>query len=231
MKKNTLSTNLTLTRDQGREIDRLAIETIGIPGVILMENAGRSAAEYLLHLGVKKKVTICCGKGNNGGDGFVVARYLDNHNIPLRILVFADPNDITGYAKIHFNIALKLDLPMVYLAKTPTDIQFLDAEFSSSEWIVDALLGTGVNGSVQSPLKEAILAVNRAKAKVLAIDIPSGLDCDTGNPLGYAIQADHTITFVGLKKGFLTQNAKTYTGKIQVSGIGIPKKLISLFSI
>src|SRR5438067_9219883 len=102
-----------LTRAQVREIDRRAIEEFGVPGVVLMENAGRSAAELLLSLGINGPVLICCGKGNNGGDGFVIARHLDNHGIPIRVLLFASPDDLTGYAAVNYGIIQKTGLPLL----------------------------------------------------------------------------------------------------------------------
>src|SRR6266566_4877690 len=102
----------TLTRAQVRELDRRAIEEYGVPGIVLMENAGRGAAELLLALGARGPVVICCGKGNNGGDGFVIARHLDNHGIPVRILLFAPPEDLSGDAAINYRIVERSRLPI-----------------------------------------------------------------------------------------------------------------------
>src|SRR5271155_5836037 len=99
-----------LTRAQVRDIDRRAIEEFGVPGVVLMENAGRGAAEILLSLGAGGPVAICCGKGNNGGDGFVIARHLDNHGLAVRVLLFARPDELTGDAEINFDIVRRSDL-------------------------------------------------------------------------------------------------------------------------
>src|SRR5437870_12094342 len=100
----------TLSREQLREIDRLAVEEFGVPGVVLMENAGRGAAEVLLSLGVHGPVVVCCGKGNNGGDGFVIARDLANQQVPVSVLLFADPATLTGDAAAHYRIAVQLGL-------------------------------------------------------------------------------------------------------------------------
>ena len=107
--------SLLLSRDGARELDRRAIEELGIPGIVLMENAGRATVDYLLSCGVAGKIIICCGKGNNAGDGFVVARYLDNLDLPVHILLFADPEALTGDAKINYDIAVKTSLPMTII--------------------------------------------------------------------------------------------------------------------
>src|SRR5881394_299563 len=105
-----------LTRAEVRELDRRAIEEYGVPGVVLMENAGRGAAEVLLRLGVRGRVVICCGKGNNGGDGFVIARHLDNREVPVQVLLFARPEDLTGDAAINYRIIARSGLPIAVFA-------------------------------------------------------------------------------------------------------------------
>src|SRR5206468_4557109 len=110
-----------LTRDEVRQVDRRAIEEFGVPGVVLMENAGRGAAEVLLSLGVRGPVVICCGKGNNGGDGFVIARHLDLHAVPVRLLLFARPEELTGDAAVNCQIIAKSGLPLVVHAGSPVD--------------------------------------------------------------------------------------------------------------
>src|SRR5438132_12707651 len=215
-----------LSREEVRELDRRAIEELGVPGVVLMENAGRGAAEVLVRLGCRGPVVICCGKGNNGGDGFVIARHLDNRNIPARVLLFARPEDLTGDAAVNYQIIARSGLPIEIYAGESWDEKTLQAELAKAEWIVDALFGTGLTGPVKKPLDRVIAAINTSQAHVLAVDIPSGLDCDTGRPLGPTVRAEHTVTFVGMKEGFLTLDARPFVGEVHFADIGAPRRLI-----
>src|SRR5262245_25447385 len=189
---------MVLTRAQVREIDRRAIEEYGVPGVVLMENAGRGAAEVLLSLGVGGPAVICCGKGNNGGDGLVIARHLDNRGVGVRVLLFARPDELTGDAAANYRIIERSGLPIVI----EPDLGTLLAERSAATWVVDALFGTGLTGAVRPPFNGIIAAINGSGRPVLAVDIPSGLDCDTGLSPGPTVRAAHTVTFVAEKVGF-----------------------------
>ena len=211
-----------LSRAEVRAIDRRAIEEFGVPGVVLMENAGRGAAERLLALGARGPVAICCGKGNNGGDGFVIARHLDNHGAEVRILLAARPEELTGDAAIHFRIVERSRLPLSVLDLANLDQVDLARQLTGCEWIVDALFGTGLQGPVRPPFDRIIAAINASGARVLAVDIPSGLDCDTGQPQGPTIRADHTVTFVAPKLGFAAPVAQPWIGQVHVADIGCP---------
>jgi NAD(P)H-hydrate epimerase len=214
-----------LTRDEVRSIDRRAIEKFGVPGVVLMENAGRGAAELLLALGVHGRVVVCCGKGNNGGDGFVIARHLDNRAVPVRVLLFARPGELTGDAAVNYQIIAKSGLLIVLCA--PPDMGAVRDELRAAEWVVDALFGTGLSGPVRAPFDQVISAINESGARVLAVDIPSGLDCDTGRPLGATVRAQHTATFVAQKKGFAEPAAREWLGRVHVLDIGAPRRAIN----
>lgn len=211
-----------LSREEVRAVDRRAIEEFGVPGVVLMENAGRGATEVLLGLGARGPVVICAGKGNNGGDGFVMARHLDCHGVPVRLLLFARPEELTGDAAINYHIVAKSGLPAAVFG-TDVDETALVRELAAAEWIVDALFGTGLAGAVRPPWDRVIAAINASGKPVLAVDIPSGLDCDTGRPLGATIQAAHTVTFVAPKKGFAEAAARAWLGEVHVVGIGVPR--------
>ncbi len=215
---------LYLTRAQVREIDRRAIEEFGVPGVILMENAGRGAADVLLSLGVTSPVVICCGKGNNGGDGFVIARHLDNHGIGVRVLLFARPEELTGDAAVNFRIIERSGLAI----RIQPDVAKLAHELADAAWIVDGLFGTGLSGAVRPPFDAIIAAINASGKPVMAVDIPSGLDCDTGLPLGTTIRATHTVTFVAEKLGFTRPAAGEWLGKVHVVDIGAPRRIMPL---
>ena len=209
-----------LTRNQAKALDKLAIETYGIPGIVLMENAGRGIFDVFLTYQPDKKIIICCGKGNNGGDGFVVARYLSNLDFHVHILLFSDPHDIKGDAKMNYNIVINLGIPLTIIHKE--NIQSITPILSDADWILDALFGTGLQGTVQAPFDEVIHLMNHAHKNILSIDIPSGLDCDTGEPLGHAIKANVTTTMVGLKKGFDNPGAKKYLGEVHTIDLSIP---------
>lgn len=228
---------LILTREQSRLVDALAIERYGMTGLVLMENAGRGAAEIIRRTYIDEhrslgRVVICCGKGNNGGDGFVVARHLDNARIPIRILLFADPAKLTGDAAANYEIARRAELPIEVFnpAYGPLDETRLSTSLAYSKIIVDALLGTGTRGEPLPPLTQVIDMINKMQRRRIAIDIPSGLDCDTGEPATHTIRADQTLTFVSRKPGFLQAAAQEYLGKVQVVDIGVPRKLLEELS-
>ncbi len=214
---------MILSREEVRAIDRRAIEEFGVPGAVLMENAGRGAAEVLGALGVRGPVLICCGKGNNGGDGFVIARHLDNRGLPVRVLLFAKPEELTGDAALNYEILRRSGVPIDVRAGQPIDAEALRQELAAAEWVVDALFGTGLAGAVRPPFDRVIAAINASGAKVLAVDIPSGLDCDTGEPLGAAVRAQHTVTFVATKRGFANPAARAWVGEVHVADIGAPR--------
>jgi NAD(P)H-hydrate epimerase len=201
------------------------MEEYGISGLVLMENAGRGVADVLSNLGVPAPVVICCGKGNNAGDGFVIARHLDLRGHEARVLLWADPNELTGDAAANFRILEKTDVAVERLgaAHEPDRIA---AQLSGAAWIVDALLGTGARGEPRPPLDAVIDQLNASPLSILAVDLPSGLDCDSGLAASHTIRAAHTCTFVAPKPGFLQPEAKRYTGEIHVLDIGAPRKLV-----
>jgi NAD(P)H-hydrate epimerase len=232
-----------LSRDQIRELDRRAIDEYGVPGVVLMENAGRGAAELLVTLNSERqRVLILCGPGNNGGDGFVMARHLQNARIDVDVWLFAPTQaPPTGTIRLGFSPALSPDAAVnhqIWIRSgsvvvnvesdnphMPTH-RYSDQMTLSRGWIVDALFGTGLTRPLGPPFDEVVAAVNASGRPVLAVDIPSGLDCDTGEPLGTTIRATHTATFVALKKGFLNPNAAPWLGQVHILDIGAPKKLV-----
>jgi NAD(P)H-hydrate epimerase len=216
---------MILSREQVRQVDRRAIDEYGMSGLVLMENAGRGVAETMLTIGVDGPVMICCGKGNNGGDGFVIARHLDNRGRPVRILLFADPAELGGDAAANWSIIEKAGIAYDVLSKDVTVEQLLP-RLAAADWIVDALLGTGATGEPQPPYDVAIQAINQAVKKVMAVDLPSGLDCDTGAAARDTIVADRTCTFVAVKPGLLVAGADRFTGRVHVIDIGVPRQLI-----
>lgn len=217
-----------LSRDEVRAFDRHAIETLGIPGPVLMENAGRNAAQILQSLGIRGPVKIACGKGNNGGDGLVMARHLANGGFDVAVHLFANPTELSPDAALEWHIVAKMGLPARIWPDVDFAVAALAQALAGADWIVDALFGTGLAGAVRPPFDHVIAAINQAGARVLAVDIPSGLDCDTGQPLGPCIRADHTVTFVAMKLGFRNPAALAWTGPVRVADIGVRSPLQEL---
>lgn len=214
-----------LSRMQSREVDRLAIERYGLSGLVLMENAGRGVTDKLCELGIAGPVVVCCGRGNNAGDGFVIARHLDLRGHPVRVLLWAEPSQLTGDAAANFAILQKTDVPIeVFRAGDPPRPT---RQLAGAAWIVDALLGTGARGNPRPPLDAAIDQINNSGIPVMAVDLPSGLDCDTGEPARPTVRATATCTFVAAKPGFFVSGAEQYTGKLYVLDIGAPPKLLT----
>lgn len=215
----------TITRAQVREIDRVAVERYGIPGIVLMENASRGVADRavtMLGTGTKSAVVIC-GSGNNGGDGFAVARHLHIRYIQTAIVLTRPPERYRGDAATNLRIVQAMGMAILDASVDP--LRVLD-RLKPHDLVVDALLGTGLEREVRPPLVGIIEWMNNQKAPVLAVDVPSGLDCDTGNPLGIAVRAVETVTFVMRKQGFLVPGAERYTGKVHVVDIGVPRELV-----
>jgi len=214
-----------LSRDQVRAVDRWAIEQLGMSGLVLMENAGRGCADRLCELGVTGPVILACGKGNNAGDGFVIARHLDLRGLNAKVLLWSDPAELTGDAAENFRILTKTDVPIIVMTGEH-DAGRLSTELAGADWIVDALLGTGARGEPRPPIDAVIDHLNAHPARRLAVDLPSGLDCDTGAPARHTIRADCTCTFVAAKPGFLADGAEAYTGIVYVHDIGVPRTVV-----
>jgi NAD(P)H-hydrate epimerase len=213
----------TLSRDRVRQLDQRAMSEYGLPGILLMENAGRGVADKLCQLGIAGLVVVCCGPGNNGGDGFVIARHLDLRSFAVKVLAWGDPGHGSGDAAVNYRILQRSGVPIV----TMTDSVDAAQQFAGAAWLVDALLGTGAKGEPRAPLDTMIETINAAGLPVMAVDLPSGLDCDTGQPARHTIRAAHTCTFVANKPGFLVAGADRFTGQVHVVDIGAPRKLVA----
>ena len=214
----------SLSRDEVRRIDRLAIETLGVSGLVLMENAGRGAADAIEDLlggsAASKAVAIVAGGGNNGGDGFVVARHLALRGASVCTFLVAPADQLTADAAANLAILRKLGHDV-----RPVDAQALGGladQLRRFDVVVDAVGGTGVRGALRGEMAAAVDAINAAARPVVAIDIPTGLDCDTGAAAGPAVRAALTVTFIARKKGFDVPGAEAYTGRVVVADIGIP---------
>jgi len=232
--KTTIDKRIWLTRAQCRAVDQYAINELGIPGVVLMENAGRNATDLIeqwLQARLKGtdrrgKVAIVCGRGNNGGDGFVIARHLVHRGHDVSVDLFGDPSLLAGDAVINYAIIDRMGVSIRLLTAGPA-LSGAARRWRRCDVIVDALLGTGFTGEVRDPLASVIQRINAlGEPLVVAVDVPSGLDADTGEPGGVAVRADHTITFLAAKVGYRSQSAKPYVGRVAVADIGAPTVMI-----
>lgn len=214
-----------LSRAEVREVDRRAIDEFGMSGLVLMENAGRGCVDVLCSLGRRGPVAVVCGRGNNAGDGFVIARHLDIRGIAVKTVLIAAPDELRGDAAANYAILVRSKVPIADLSQPFSAGKFV-AELADVELIVDALLATGATGAPRPPMDEAIRLMNQAQAKRLAVDLPSGLDCDTGWPAEPTFRADHTCTFVAAKIGFTNSAAAAYLGQVHVLDIGAPRLLL-----
>lgn len=216
-----------LTRDQIRSVDALAVARYGIPSLLLMENAGRSAAEIIRTVyGSAGRAFVVCGSGNNGGDGCVIARHLHNAGWSVRLLMTCDESHMSADLATNWRITAAMQLDR----RTAVDAAAQEeavATLTEDEVVIDALLGTGFAGEVRSPAAELIAALDAARKRAtVAVDVPSGLDCETGQPSQATIIADLTITFVASKVGFLRPAARPYLGRVMVAEIGAPRELV-----
>lgn len=208
---------IRLSRQQVREVDRRAIEEFGIPGIVLMENAARGVADVAQRmLCGGAKALILCGGGNNGGDALAAARHLHIRGVQVQLMLTTDPQRYRGDALVNWNITRAMKLP--WRSAEAGLIRQADADL-----ILDGIFGTGLIQPPRPPFDELVSAVEKSGRPVLAIDLPSGLDCDTGMPLGSCIRATTTVTFVAEKLGFSNPAAQQYTGKVIVVDIGCPR--------
>ena len=202
------------TAEQTRALDRCAIDDHHVPGITLMSRAADAAFNCLVNSWPDPElVQVLCGTGNNGGDGFLIADLAHKRGIKAVVLQVGDADKITGDALLARNQALANGVEFQ---------SFGDGAVLSLGVIVDAMLGTGLGGDVRGDYLEAITEINAAGAPVLAVDVPSGLCADTGRVLGQAVNADLTVTFIGLKRGLFALEAMDYTGDLQFADLSVP---------
>lgn len=219
-----------LTVAEMREVDRLTTERYGIPGLSLMENAGTSVAEFMRRRFAnlpRQRIAVLCGKGNNGGDGFVVARKLLEMGARPAVFSFAATGEMRGDAALNSDRWLQGPGESL-VVNSPEDLAAARQAIEAADVIVDALLGTGTRGPVEGLLAEVIGWVNRRQRAqaVVAVDIPSGASADTGELSGVSIEADYTVTFTAPKIGMLSGKANDCCGQLVVRDIGSPWNLI-----
>lgn len=214
-----------------RLLDEIAIKRYGIPGIVLMENAGRGAAEVILKkYPLLNKVSIFAGKGNNGGDGFVIARHFRNKGFDATVYLLAKESDVKGDAKINLDIWKKMGGEICAIKKN-IDIKKYASKIRHSQLIVDAIFGTGLSLNINGIYKNGIEFINSLNKKVVSIDVPSGIDASTGKALGCCVKADMTITMALPKVGLIAYPGADYAGNLEVVDIGMPKNIIDAADI
>jgi len=206
-----------------KTIDKISIEQFGIPGVVLMEKAGMEVVsmikDYVKEL-TNIPILVVCGKGNNGGDGFVVSRLLFQEGADVAVLILGKEKEIKGDALVNFKIIKKMGIQYTEIDKINKNK--LKNLFNSAEIIVDAIFGTGFKGESKGIYKKIIEMINSVDKLVFSVDVPSGVDADTGQVMGEGVFADATCTMGMIKSGMLLYPARYYTGKLYIGNIGIP---------
>lgn len=216
-----------VTREACRSIDRLAVSDFGVPSIVLMENAARHAADIALEMVEsinEPRIVIACGPGNNGGDGLAMARHLSNARCEVLCALTHPASEFRGDA------ALQLDIVRRMKIECTNDLQQIAGQ--SADLVVDAVLGTGLDREIGGAALAAVAEINRARergSRVLAVDVPTGLDCDRGVALGAAVRANVTVSFVGIKVGFAELSAQQFVGDVVVADIGAPRELVERF--
>jgi len=216
-----------VSAEEMRKIDERAIREYGIPSLLLMENAGAACAREMLSLGLKKgdQAAIFCGRGNNGGDGFVAARHLYNRGIEPVVFYFQGPGEMKPDPLVNFRILEKMD---VYLRDCSQEIdrQGVTDDLKQCKGILDALFGTGLSKPLGEPFKSIVEWINASGIPAVAADIPSGLNADTGEIMGSCVKAVVPVSLALPKKGLYLKDGPACSGKIVVADISIPRELI-----
>ena len=212
-----------------RAADEYAMQVCKIPGLLLMEAAARSVVERLTaQCTPGGRVLVFCGMGNNGGAGFAIARMLKQKGLNVKIFLNGDPDRLRGDALTNYSMLSAYKIPVL----RQDQVYILDSLIDQSEWLVDALFGTGLARDIAGLTEQIIHHINRAReengSKVMAVDIPSGIDADSGQIRGCAVQADETVTFVCKKPGLMLYPGKEYAGHVTVADIGIPDSVPAL---
>lgn len=212
-----------------RNIDNEAINNYRIPGVVLMENAGKSVALKCAELTAdskQKKIIIFAGRGNNGGDGFVAARHLLNKGFSVKVFLLGNPADLQGDTQVNYKILESMNCK-VHAVFEQKDLKKVDISLMHASLIIDAIYGTGFKGSAANVPGEIIKMISKASCPTISIDLPSGLDADTGKVDGPCVKADYTLTFGLPKMGLFLDPGAEYCGQVEVVDISLPKKLLT----
>jgi hydroxyethylthiazole kinase-like uncharacterized protein yjeF len=214
-----------VSAEEMRWCDETTINTYGVPGLLLMESAGRGVVDIIKQKYStleSKKVLVVCGKGNNGGDGFVIARLLSNSCAKINVLLMASPSELMGDAKTNFIILQKFAKKSSHKIALHRYSKRLLSSIPKPDIIVDAMFGTGFAGSVRKPFADVIAWMNKQGTKIVAVDIPSGVNGTTGVVENCAVRANITVTFGSIKSGLLCNQGRELVGSVSVADIGIP---------
>ncbi len=211
-----------------RRLDEAATRDHAIPSLLLMENAGRSVCEVISREYEPCKVLVLVGKGNNGGDGLVVARHLVNRGYKVEVALLEDPAKLKADPLLNFTIVRKMKIPCIQLAEIATEEEAL-ALCRKEDLVVDAIFGIGLNSPVGGVFETVIRALNKSGKPVVSLDIPSGLDADTGWVHGVAVKAAWTVALALPKAGFYENEGPQHTGEIEVVDIGLPHQMLQPF--
>ncbi len=217
----------SVTTTAMKQLDRRATGDFKIPTLILMENAGRSVADLAERVIGRRggNILIVCGTGNNGGDGFAAARHLFNRGHKVQVVLLGSASDIQGDAAVNYLILQKMDILVLRILDSNM-LDVLKRKTTNSNLIIDAIFGTGLDREETGLAREVISILNQSRRKILSIDIPSGLNGDTGEAMGIAVRANVTGTLGLMKTGMKRKTASPYTGKIEVLDISIPHQLL-----
>jgi len=217
-----------VTAKQIQNLDNIAINKYEIDSLFLMENAGKAVADEVASILINKKtkkVAIVCGKGNNGGDGFVAARYLLNQGFEVKNFLLGKVKEITSDAYANLEMLLNLG-QKIYEIPNIKSFNRYKKNIRDCQIVIDAIFGVGLKGKLREPAKTVINFLNRSKRQVVSVDVPSGLDATTGFVLGTCVKADRTVTFTLAKKGFFINQGPKFIGKLKIADIGVPKNLV-----
>jgi NAD(P)H-hydrate epimerase len=213
-----------------RAFDAHAIQQCGVPSIVLMENAGRGATDVIVREALRGDprayAVVICGTGNNGGDGFVVARHLLTRGVAVDTWLIGAVDKLTVDARKNYDALLGVGGRVT--ASAGVQLDQLQAAVARADVVVDGLFGTGLDRPLGSPYGNVVALINGASAKKVALDVPSGLNADTGTPLGATVIADMTVTFGHLKFGLLTSRGASFAGRVFVADIGVPGNLVDV---
>ena len=209
----------TITASQAKLLDKKAREIYGLSTLILMENAGRAVSEEIIKL-KKRKIAIFCGKGNNGGDGFVSARHLFTRGIKPDLFLAGKMSEVKGEARLNLDTLLKLKHNIFEINEK--NLSLVKKKIRRYDLIVDAIFGVGLKNNIKDFFRDLIELINSSSAYIVSVDIPSGLDADNGEVSGACVRADRTVTFIAKKRGMVKGEGPEYCGKITVKDIGFP---------
>jgi len=218
-----------VTSEEMRKLDSSAIKNYGIPGIVLMENAGLQVLNKITSILqgqiAGKRIAVICGKGNNGGDGMVAARHLMNMGADVKLFLLARPDEIKGDAGVNLIILQRMNAK-IYLLLNEKDLHRLEISLIYSHLVIDAIYGTGFKGNTNDMVSKLISMVNDNKRTVISVDLPSGMEADTGKVFRECIKANYTVTFGLPKLGMFLEPACRFVGELTIADISLPRKLV-----